>query len=118
MKRLLYLWVGTVVVIGAMAFVLVAWKPQAAEAPAKTGETALSDTGHQISIESYVTNNISRLSPVKEELGGTFYVTKIEVHGGTGTVSYEDGHNAYTADFTYTLNENGAPSVEAFKVRP
>jgi hypothetical protein len=82
-------------------------------------------------IESYVKNNISELSPIKEQLGGTFYVTAIEVKDvalggiaqgtsareGSGTVSYEDGHNAYTADFKYMVSEEGKPTVKYFRVR-
>lgn len=71
----------------------------------------------QPSIEAYVTQNISSLSPEKEQLGGTFYVTDIEAHGGTGTVEYEDGHNAYTADFTYEVDASGTPSVTSFTLR-
>lgn len=74
--------------------------------------------GASMSIEEYVRQNISALSPVKEQLGGKFYVTQIEAHGGTGTVSYEDGHSAYTADFTYTIDASGTPSVQSFAVRP
>ncbi len=68
-------------------------------------------------IESYVKNDISNLSPVKEQLGGTFYVTEIETNNGAGTVSYEDGHNAYTADFTYTISDDGKPTITNFTVR-
>lgn len=68
-------------------------------------------------INSFVRNSISFLSPVKESLGGTFYVTKIETSAGTGVVEYEDGHNAYTADFTYTVSQDGKPTIETFKVR-
>lgn len=67
-----------------------------------------------MSIEDFVKQNISALSPIKEQLGGKFYVTSIEAHGGIGTVEYEDGHNAYTADFTYEIDENGVPTVTAF----
>ncbi len=68
-------------------------------------------------VTSYLRDHISQLSPVKEQLGGTFYITRIEMKNGAGTVEYEDGHNAYTADFTYTLDENGAVTVTSFTVR-
>jgi hypothetical protein len=68
-------------------------------------------------IEEYVGSHISQLSPVKEQLGGKFFVTAIEAHGGAGTVEYEDGHNAYTADFTYAVDAAGNPSVTSFKIR-
>lgn len=74
-------------------------------------------SGRYMDIETYVTRNISTVSPVKEQLGGTFYVTKIETREGKGVVEYEDGHNAYTADFTYTIEDTGKPSLTSFTVR-
>jgi hypothetical protein len=68
-------------------------------------------------VEQYVRDNISELSSTKEQLGGKFFVTKIEALGGTGTVWYEDGHNAYVADFNYDLNASGNPTVTSFKIR-
>jgi hypothetical protein len=73
--------------------------------------------GRVMAIEDYVRLNISELSPVKEVLGGTFYVTDVEAEDGKGEVSYEDGHNAYTADFTYSQAKDGRARVETFKVR-
>jgi hypothetical protein len=84
------------------------------------------ENGRVMSVEEYVRLNISELSPEKEVLGGTYYVTNIELdstsspqaHSGAGTVSYEDGHNAYTADFTYTTDaENGAIAITSFVIR-
>lgn len=74
-------------------------------------------TGRNMDIESYVRNNISDLSPQKETVGGKFYVTNIETESGSGTVEYEDGHNAYTADFTYTIDESGKPEIASFNIR-
>lgn len=68
-------------------------------------------------VEDYVRANISTLSPEPEVLGGTFYVTDVEARGGAGTVSYEDGHNAFTADFTYSVDASGIVSVTSFTVR-
>lgn len=76
-----------------------------------------SKTVETTNIEAYVTENISRLSPEPEVLGGTYYVTAIEASASAGTVSYEDGHNAYTADFTYTQGPTGV-SVDSFVIRP
>jgi hypothetical protein len=70
-----------------------------------------------MSIENYVTIYISELSPVPEELGGRFYVTHITTGDGKGTVHYEDGHNAYVADFTYSYEDNEAIKMESFKIR-
>jgi hypothetical protein len=69
------------------------------------------------SVEEYVQQNISNLSQEKEVLGGKFYVTQIEAHGGAGTVYYEDGHIAFVADFTYTIDPTGSPSITSFTIR-
>jgi hypothetical protein len=68
-------------------------------------------------VKEYVRQNISGLSTTKEQLGGTFLVTSIDTYNGTGTVSYEDGHNAYTADFTYDMTATGTPVIKTFMVR-
>jgi hypothetical protein len=70
-----------------------------------------------MSIESYVAQNISSLSPEKEVLGGAFYVTDIRAADGAGVVAYEDGHNAYTADFTYTMSDTHGIDIISFEVR-
>lgn len=77
------------------------------------------EQGKLMSIESYVTQNISLLSPEKEVLGGTFYVTKIEVEPGEqkGYVEYEDGHNAFSADFTYTADDRSGIEITSFVMR-
>jgi hypothetical protein len=75
------------------------------------------ETTRVISVEEYVKSNISSLSPVKETMGGTFYVTHIDAHGGIGTVSYEDGHNMYIADFRYTVDENGSVKIATFNLQ-
>ncbi|MBI5134122.1 MAG: hypothetical protein HZA81_01930 [Candidatus Taylorbacteria bacterium] len=68
-------------------------------------------------VEDYVRLNISELSPVKESLGGSFFVTSIEARAGAGTVRYEDGHSAYTADFAYSIDERGAIDMRSFEIR-
>ena len=73
-----------------------------------------------VGIEEYVKRNIAGLSAeagVVEDLGGTFQVTKFEASGGKGTVSYEDGHNAYTAEFTYTTDKKGVVTVNSFTAK-
>jgi len=76
-------------------------------------------TGKYMGIEAYVTYYLSELSPVKEQVGGTFYVTKLEITGTTtGVVEYEDGHNAYVADFVYAVDAQTAqPQVTSFTIR-
>jgi hypothetical protein len=74
-------------------------------------------TTESITTEDYIRENISKLSPVQSSLGGTFYVTNIEAHGGAGTVKYEDGHMAYIADFTYDVDEMGSTTIKTFTMR-
>jgi hypothetical protein len=82
------------------------------------GEIDQSTTQNRVmSIENYVTLYISELSPVSEELGGRFYVTSISADKGNGVVEYEDGHNAYVADFSYSYEDNEAIKMESFKIR-
>jgi len=60
-------------------------------------------------ITKYINDNISRLSPEKESLGGKFYVTKINfINGKTGSVTYEDGHASFNANFGYEVFLNNS----------
>jgi hypothetical protein len=86
--------------------------PRTATMPAQTKQSM-----EPQQVEKYVTDNISKLSPVHEQVGGTFYVTSIHAEAGAGTVSYEDGHNAYTADFTYSSDAQNTVRVDSFVVR-
>lgn len=70
-----------------------------------------------VSVETYVRQHISELSPVKEVLGGKYFVTDIVVGDGRGTVAYEDGHNAYVADFTYSMYSDIGISIDSFVIR-
>lgn len=53
-------------------------------------------------------------------MGGTFYVTEIEVEPeeNKGKVKYEDGHNSYEAEFTYTASDQAGYSITSFVVKP
>jgi len=88
--------------------------------PEDTPQSSLEPSqGKLMSVESYVTENISALSPIKETMGGTFYVTQIEVEPEEhkGHVKYEDGHNAYEADFTYTSNDRTGHTITSFVIQ-
>lgn len=98
------------VAVGAAAYM---WYPSLTIAP----DVEQSPVGKLMSIEDYVSQNISALSPEKEELGGTFFVTDITAENGRGTVSYEDGHVAYTADFTYTSSDRSGHEITSFVIR-
>lgn len=76
-------------------------------------------SGKLVSVESYVKENISALSPIKATMGGAFYVTEIgvEPETRTGHVKYEDGHMAYEADFTYTSNDRTGHTITSFVVK-
>jgi hypothetical protein len=106
--------IASILIIAAAIglYVLIANKEETLPAPAGT-----STQNRMMSVENYVKIYISELSPVSEVLGGRFYVTKIETDGDSGTVWYEDGHNAYVADFLYTTESNGAVRVNSFEVR-
>lgn len=81
-------------------------------------ENTQGDAARYMDIESYVRNSITDISPVRATMGGTFYVTSISAQNGVGVVSYEDGHSAYTADFTYNVNSLGQPGIISFTIRP
>lgn len=59
----------------------------------------------QIVVETYIRENIATLAPEDAVLGGTWYVTSVVVDSSlkTGTMSYEDGHIAGSATFSYRL---------------
>jgi hypothetical protein len=72
----------------------------------------------QTILENYFKENISTISPEKETLGGKFYITDLKLNDGTsGVVSYEDGHVAFVADFTYSISSEGGVTINSFKIR-
>lgn len=100
------------IVLVTIAAVAYMWWPSLSIAP----NSAQPSNHRLMPIEDYVSQNISTLSPQKEILGGTFYVTHIEAANGVGRVSYEDGHVGYTADFTYTTTDRGH-DITSFDIR-
>jgi len=62
--------------------------------------------GDSVLVDQYIRANITTLAPDTPVLGGSWYVTSVVVDtvAHTGTVSYEDGHIASTATFTYIRN--------------
>jgi hypothetical protein len=81
--------------------------------------TSTTTDSRAMSLEDYIKLNISELSTqagYPEVLGGKFFVTEILAAEGSGLVRYEDGHNAYTANFTYSIAENGAITINSFEV--
>lgn len=110
MKKIIIIILAVAVVIGIYVYL----SPKK-EMPATSNST--STQNRLMSIDNYVRLYIGELSPVSEVLGGRFYVTSIETGNGKGVVSYEDGHNAYTADFTYTTSEETGVNVTSFVIR-
>jgi hypothetical protein len=98
-----------ILAIGYFAF-------QALERPDQQPQAGDPEVQNPDSVTSYISKNISALSPEKEVLGGTFYVTNITFDAGTGTVEYEDGHNAYTARFSYEFSDTGRVSITSFEI--
>ena len=98
-----------ILTIGLFAFQSLERRPE----ESRTGDPEIQNPD---SVTSYISKNISALSPEKEVLGGTFYVTNITFDAGSGTVLYEDGHNAYTANFTYEYKDSGEVEVTSFEI--
>lgn len=68
-------------------------------------------------IVEYLKNNISTLSPEKEVLGGTYYVTKFtDTDNNSGIVEYEDGHNAYKAKVFYSMDAKRGIQINSFEI--
>ncbi|HEY0908421.1 MAG TPA: hypothetical protein VGE35_03685 [Candidatus Paceibacterota bacterium] len=106
----------TIAVVGSLALMLFPDpEPRQRPVPQPTTNHAVE---HIVAVQEYVQMNVSTLSPIKETMGGKFYTTSVEVYAKSGTVLYEDGHNAYVADFTYSIDAAGRPSIVTFKVRP
>lgn len=106
-----------IIIIVAIAGIIYFLSRQSGTSKKGPATTITPSTMDHLSIEDYVKANISQLSPIGEEVGGKFYVTAIEAENGKGVVNYEDGHNGHIADFTYTISEEGAPTVTSFRTR-
>jgi len=65
-------------------------------------------------VEEYVKNNIAKLTIEKPVLGGTFYITKIDVDVSNKkvVVGYEDGHIADKVELNYEI-KNGEVVISA-----
>jgi putative hemolysin len=73
------------------------------------GTSISKDLTEKANAENYLRENISKLSPVKAVLGGTWYILSVtvDVEKNSGTVIYEDGHLQETKNFSYTADEKG-----------
>lgn len=73
-------------------------------------------------VEKYLNENISTISPIKEVLGGKFYITKLIWAGdNSGVIEYEDGHIVLAATFDYEIKTGNSSIgneviIENFKI--
>ncbi|MBV9159512.1 MAG: hypothetical protein JO019_02860 [Candidatus Kaiserbacteria bacterium] len=113
MQRNIVIIVPVIAVLAGAVLLTFIFMNSGAIRPAGTSDTAATRV---MSVEDYMANNISTISPIKEQVGGKFQVTHIKADNGTGVVTYSDGHNEYTADFTYTSNETSGITITSFIV--
>ncbi len=67
-------------------------------------------------VKNYIKENISKLSPEKEILGGKFYITGINFQSlDTAIINYEDGHIALKAEAIFMV-ENKNVEIINFKL--
>jgi hypothetical protein len=114
MKRPIYIIAGLTLIILVGGVVAASFRTHQDQIQETAGKPT---PGRIMAIEDYIKLNISQLSPEKEVLGGKFYVTSIHAQDGKGTVSYEDGHNAFTADFTYTTDIERGHTITSFIIK-
>ncbi|MFA6324833.1 MAG: hypothetical protein WCX46_01240 [Candidatus Paceibacterota bacterium] len=62
----------------------------------------------RIIVEKYIRDNIKMIVPEKPVLGGSWYITSININSfeKTGTMEYEDGHIMGNKNFSYIINGN------------
>jgi len=77
--------------------------PVVSEVPFAERDPKLS--AEQNLIKDYLANHLSESAPIKEVLGGKFFLTRIEFKSANeALLDYEDGHNAYRAKVNYLLD--------------
>lgn len=70
----------------------------------------------ELKLYTFVENNLAQLSPEPPVLGGTFYITRLDVLGlDLGKVEYEDGHIALQAIFNFVVNSDGV-TISNFEI--
>jgi hypothetical protein len=75
------------------------------------------DVEKQGAVFEYLKNNISELSPEKEVLGGTFYITSIDFLDENNLIAgYEDGHIALTAEVEYEYIDVNNIAINSFNI--
>jgi len=68
-------------------------------------------------LRTYLDENISELSPEKEVLGGTFFITSLTLNGENEfVIEYEDGHIALMASGEYSIDEENNVNIQEFNL--
>lgn len=62
----------------------------------------------KIIVEKYIRDNVETIVPEKPVLGGSWYITLVNINPSTktGTMTYEDGHIQGNKSFSYIRNNN------------
>lgn len=80
-------------------------------------QEALTNIKKQEMVLEYLNKNISELSPEKEVLGGTFYITSIDfLDENNLIVGYEDGHIALIAEVEYEYIDADNIIINSFNI--
>ncbi len=75
------------------------------------------NTDKQNYIFEYLKENISQLSPKKEVLGGSFYITSVDfTESNALIVDYEDGHITLTAELIYQYTDSDNFKISSFNI--
>ncbi len=114
-KILIYIVLVAVVLIGIAVYFVNAKKEEVVVTPKEP-----IDTCYQMSqidcerlqdqnlVEKYVRENINTIVTEKPVLGGSWYVTVVNISpstkSGTMILTYEDGHIQGKSEFSYTIN--------------
>jgi hypothetical protein len=84
----------------------------------QNNEQTLNQAEEMELFEVYLRDNINEISPEPAVLGGTFYVTEIDLMSdGSALVSYEDGHIALKAIAIFSITDEQVV-IESFEILP
>ena len=69
-------------------------------------------------LRDYLNENISKLSPEKEILGGSFFITSLILNGEDEfAIEYEDGHILLLASGKYSIDEENNVNIKEFDLQ-
>ncbi len=82
-------------------------------------DVACGELDDRIIVEKYIRINIKNLVPEKTVVGGTWYATTVHIdpREKTGTMGYEDGHIAGSANFKYIRDTESVEINSVEKVK-